>query len=188
MRSLNAMKRDVRHTNRWTRGAGWSQAPIAVATESMRRKIETCLECRVFEENVDADSGLETLGVIQRQFKEFRSMIESRDRELESLSMELSIGLSEVFDGLKRLSAGDPAVRISENSEIELIVKLKRMVNSTGENLKEIIDQSHEFAMGLAEHFDVLNRAAKGDLTARSIREFERGAVGAPERYHKPDD
>jgi PAS domain S-box-containing protein len=31
----------------------------------------------------------------------------------------------------------------------------------------EMVDMSHEFAMGLAEHFDVLHRVGKGDLEAR---------------------
>ena len=44
---------------------------------------------------------------------------------------------------------------------------LKHMVNVTAENLGEIVDLSHEFAIGLAEHFDVLHRASAGDLTAR---------------------
>jgi PAS domain S-box-containing protein len=44
---------------------------------------------------------------------------------------------------------------------------LKHMVNLTAGDLGEIIDLSHEFAIGLAEHFDVLHRVSKGDLTAR---------------------
>lgn len=41
------------------------------------------------------------------------------------------------------------------------------MVNVTAENLGEIVALSHEFAIGLAEHFDVLDRVSKGDLHAR---------------------
>jgi PAS domain S-box-containing protein len=42
-------------------------------------------------------------------------------------------------------------------------------VNLTAENLGEIVDLSHEFAMGLAEHFDVLHRVSKGDLSAQVV-------------------
>ena len=82
------------------------------------------------------------------------------------IGMELSIGLSEVFDALKKIASGDPTIRISETSEIELISKLKYMVNLTAQEIGEIVDLSHEFAIDLAEHFDVLHRVAKGDLNA----------------------
>ena len=57
--------------------------------------------------------------------------------------MELSIGLSEVFDASKKFASGDPTIRISENSEIELISKLKYMVNLTAQEIGEIVDLSH---------------------------------------------
>jgi len=81
--------------------------------------------------------------------------------------MELSISLSEVFEALKKISSGDPDVRISEKSEIEIISKLKHMINITAENIGEIVDQSHEFAMVLAEHFEVLHKVSTGEFSAR---------------------
>ena len=114
-----------------------------------------------------------TLKVVNRQFKEFSKMIGDRDRELESMSMELALSLSEVFEALKKIAAGDPTVRVPEESNIELINKLKHMVNLTAEEISEIVDQSHEIAIGLAEHFDVLHRVAKGDLRARVTGQSE---------------
>ena len=130
-------------------------------------KMEMCLQCEAFEANMDIDSMEDTLKVINKQFQEYRKMVEERDKELETIGMELALGLSEVFVALKEISSGDPEVRISETSKLELIAKLKQMVNITAKNLAEIIGLSHEFAVGLAEHFDVLDRVAKGDLTAR---------------------
>jgi len=130
-------------------------------------KIEMCLECEPFRANLDADSMEETLKLVNEQFTEFRAMVDERDRELEETSMELALGLSEVFEALKRISSGDPEVRIPETSELELIAKLKHIVNVTAENLGEIVDLSHDFAIGLAEYFDALHRVSKGDLTAR---------------------
>lgn len=130
-------------------------------------KMEMCLQCEIFKKNV-AHSSLEmTLNVVNEQLQEFRKLVDERDRELESISLELALGLSEVFDSLKRISSGDPAVRIKPSSQLELIAKLKAIVNQTAENLADIVHLSHEFAIGLAEHFDVLNRVSKGDLTAR---------------------
>jgi len=130
-------------------------------------KMDLCLECEHFTENLDEGTMRETLKVANEQVAEFRRMVEARDRELEDISMELAIGLSEVFEALKVIYSGDPSVRISEASELELISKLKHIVNLTAENLGEIVDLSHEFAIGLAEHFDVLHRVSRGDLGAR---------------------
>ncbi|MFH1350311.1 MAG: ATP-binding protein [Pseudomonadota bacterium] len=130
-------------------------------------KMEMCLACEPFNSNLDQGSIGETLQVVNRQFIEFRRMVDERDRELEGIGMELALGLSEVIEALKEISAGDPMVRVPEVSELGLITKLKSMVNVTAKNLAEIVDLSHEFAIGLAEHFDVLQRVSKGDLTAR---------------------
>ena len=130
-------------------------------------KIELCLGCDVFKKNTDVASIKATLKVVDRQFKEFNKIISERDRELESMSMELALSLSEVFEALKKLASGDPTVRIDEASNIELIRKLKHMVNLTSKEISAIVDQSHEFAIVLAEHFDVLHRVSMGDLHAR---------------------
>lgn len=126
-----------------------------------------CLDCAMFSANIDIDSMEETLKLVDAQITQFRDIVDRRDRELEHISMELALGLSEVFAALKQISLGDPEVRIPEISELDLVTKLKHMVNVTAENLGEIVDLSHEFAIGLAEHFDVLNRVSKSDLTAR---------------------
>jgi len=104
---------------------------------------------------------------LEDRIRALEEKIVERDSELEATNLEMAMGISEVFDGLKEISAGNPEVRISETSGLELMSKLKNMVNITGQNLAEIVNLSHEFAMGLAEHFDVLDRVSKGDLTAR---------------------
>lgn len=126
-------------------------------------KIELCLGCEVLKSNNDAAAMKATLGVVNRQFKEYNRIIGERDRELEGMSMELAISLYEVFEALKKIAAGDPTVRIPERSDIELIKKLKHMVNLTAEEIGEIVDQSHEIAIGLAEHFEILHKVSKGE-------------------------
>ncbi|MDQ7786601.1 MAG: PAS domain S-box protein [Thermodesulfovibrionales bacterium] len=130
-------------------------------------KLEMCLDCEVFQANQDVPAMKTTLNVINQQLKEYSRIISERDEELESMSMELAISLSEVFEALKKISSGDPTVRVPEKSKIELIHKLKHIVNLTAEEIGEIVDQSHEFAIVLAEHFDVLHRVSTGDLQAR---------------------
>jgi len=130
-------------------------------------KIEICLTCKVFKANMDVPAMEKTMIVLNHQFEEFRQELEIRDRELETTSMDLAIGLSETFEALKKISAGDPSVQIPEESNIELLTRLKYLVNLTAQEIGEIVEQSHEFAIDLAEHFDVLHRVSKGDLTAR---------------------
>lgn len=104
---------------------------------------------------------------VEETLKEFKKTATGMEKELDNISMELAISLYEVFEALKKISSGDPEVRITEESEFELISKLKYMVNMTAKDIGELVDQSHEFAMGLTENFDVLHRVSKGDLSAR---------------------
>jgi PAS domain S-box-containing protein len=130
-------------------------------------KVEVCLTCPVFEANMDQAAMGSSCAMLARRFTEARQALQARDRDLESTSMEMAIGLSETFEALKKIAAGDPSVQLNEHSSLELIVKLKQMVNRTAENMGEMVDMTHEFAMGLAEHFDVLHRVGTGDLDAR---------------------
>jgi PAS domain S-box-containing protein len=130
-------------------------------------KMEMCLECKVFSTNMDIAAMRETIKVVNKQFGQFRKLVRKRDKELEGVSMELSLGLSETLEALNKIASGDPRVRISETSKNELIEKLKQVVNISAKEIGTIVDQSHEFAIGLAEHFDVLNRVSKGELSAR---------------------
>jgi diguanylate cyclase (GGDEF)-like protein/PAS domain S-box-containing protein len=130
-------------------------------------KIEMCLDCGVFRANMDIPALEKTMIVLSRQLEEYRQELETRDIELETTSMDLSIGLSETFEALKKIASGDPSVRIPEQSNIELLTRLKYLVNLTAQEIGEIVRQSHEFAIDLAEHFDVLHRVSRGDLSAR---------------------
>lgn len=132
-------------------------------------KIEICLYCEVFKANMEVEALEETLALVAKQVQELKGRVEESDRELRDINLELAIGLSEVYEALKEISSGNPYVRIPETSDLELISKLKSMVNLTAVNIAEIIDLSHEFAIGLAEHFDVLHRVSQGDLTARVL-------------------
>ena len=128
---------------------------------------ERCLACSVFKTNMDGDTMEASCKEMARQFREARQALRERDQELEAVSMEMALGLSEVFEALKKIAAGDPHVRMEESSSLELIAKLKQMVNRTAQQMGEMVDLAHEFAMGLAEHFDVLHRVKTGELDAR---------------------
>src|SRR4030067_922841 len=89
-------------------------------------KMEMCIDCEPFRMNLDTTSMRETCEVFGAQLKEYKQIVEDRDRELENISIELAVGLSEVFEALNSISSGDPLVRIPEVSNIELINNIKR--------------------------------------------------------------
>jgi len=93
--------------------------------------------------------------------------LQKSETRFRDINQEMETGLAEVFDGLNRIASGDPSVRISEDSGVQLLRRLKSKVNETAENISEIVDLSHEFAIGLAEHFHVLKTVSNGDLEAR---------------------
>jgi hypothetical protein len=88
-------------------------------------KMETCLSCKVFKTNMNANTMRETIKLIDKQFVNFKQHVQKRDKELESISMELALDISEIFEALRKISSGDPGVRISESSSIELLSRLK---------------------------------------------------------------
>jgi len=78
--------------------------------------MEMCLQCEAFKKNIDISSLRMTLKVVNEQFQEFSRIVEERDKELEDISMELAPALSEVFEALKKISSGDPDIRVPESS------------------------------------------------------------------------
>jgi len=135
--------------------------------ESFPEKIKKCLDCSRFQQIKNTEILEAMLIQLIGRHTETVKMALEKNRDQENTRAEMATGLSEVFDALRRIASGDPYVRISEDSSLELIAHLKELVNLTARNLGEIVDLSHEFAIGLAEHFDVLLRMSSGDLSAR---------------------
>ena len=102
---------------------------------------------------------------------ELERKVEERTVELKKTNEGLRLEITEVLEALNKIASGDPRVRIPEVSENEMIIKLKQVVNETAKGIGAIVDQSHEFAIGLAEHFDVLSKVSKGELNARITEE-----------------
>jgi len=106
-------------------------------------------------------------GQVILDLRQAQEALQESEEKFRGMNKELAQGLSEVLEALKQLASGDPEVRIPETANLELITRLKQMVNLTAQDLGEIVHLSHEFAMGLAEHFDALHKVSKGDLNAR---------------------
>jgi signal transduction histidine kinase/CheY-like chemotaxis protein/HPt (histidine-containing phosphotransfer) domain-containing protein len=136
-------------------------------SEDALRKANDELELRVAERTFELKDANRLLKAEVAERKQVEEALRESEDKFRGLSEELSEGLTDVFEALKAISSGNPDVRISTTSGLELISQLKHTVNLTAENLAEIVNLSHEFAIGLAEHFDALHRVYKGDLAAR---------------------
>jgi transcriptional regulator with PAS, ATPase and Fis domain len=136
-------------------------------SEEALRKGRDELEQRVRERTAKLAKTTEQLKLELVERKRAEEALRESEEALRTINVELAQGLSEVFQALNEIASGNPEVRIPQTSKLDLIAKLKQIVNLTAQDLGEIVDLSHEFAMGLAEHFDVLHRVSGGDLTAR---------------------
>lgn len=130
-------------------------------------KIDICLKCKYLERCIDFKTFAKALKRLFKQIKRFQLDLIKKEKKIENISEELTQSLKEVSAALKRISSGDPEVRISQKSKIKLIRELKKMVNKTAEDIAEIVNLSHEFAITLAEYFDVLHKVSTGDLSVR---------------------
>jgi PAS domain S-box-containing protein len=128
-------------------------------------KMEICLECPVLQQNIDSTHLQGTLRLVSLQFRETTRTLRDRDRELKETNTDLAEGLSRGFEMVRKLCLGDPSARVKIESPNELLVKLGGVLNQMGESVQEMVDQGHELAMGLCQHYDTLNRIAGGDLT-----------------------
>jgi signal transduction histidine kinase/CheY-like chemotaxis protein/HPt (histidine-containing phosphotransfer) domain-containing protein len=136
-------------------------------SEDALRKANDELEVRVEERTSELRNANALLEAEVAERKQAEEALRESEDKFRGLSEELSEGLSDVFEALRSIASGNPDVRIPEVSRLELITELKQTVNLTAENLAEIVNLSHEFAMGLAEHFDALHKVSKGDLGVR---------------------
>ncbi len=135
--------------------------------ESVPARIKKCLDCSYFQLNKTPEILEDMLTRLIGRHTEPVNFSTERNHDQEHTSVEMAIGLSDVFEALRKIASGDPFVRVTEDSGPGLIAHLKELVNLTAQNMGEIVDLSHEFAIGLAEHFDVLHRVSCGDLSAR---------------------
>lgn len=124
------------------------------------QKINSCTECEVYKEY--SGDGLDRLG---DQLNALLSKVGVSIGELEHISLDLTMGLSQAFEGLGKLAKGDPKAHVDIVSDNELLHRLGNMINETAHGMEEIVMQSHEMAMGLCESFEMLSRIANGDLT-----------------------
>ncbi|MEK9148645.1 MAG: ATP-binding protein [Candidatus Desantisbacteria bacterium] len=125
-----------------------------------------------FTRRLEIDSHDE-IAVLSENLNLLLEEVEQRKKELENVSMEMALGLSESFEVLRRIGQGDPGARISCLSKNKLVKKLMEVVNQTGDDIQKIIEDTQELALGLSEAFEVLKRVAKADFSVKMAENSE---------------
>lgn len=75
---------------------------------------------------------------------------------------------SEIGRVLDRLALGDPDARIALSGDAGFIQELEPLLNRLAEFVKSLVNDSHDTAMGICEHYETLLRLADGDLESRA--------------------
>lgn len=83
---------------------------------------------------------------------------------------EYGIALSEVLhcccDVLEKIAQGDTSQKIDIKVERNSVQRLIDSINKVSQEVSAMIDLTHELAIGICEHFDVLRRLHEGDFSA----------------------
>ncbi|MEJ2663030.1 MAG: response regulator [Spirochaetia bacterium] len=125
-----------------------------------------CIDCDEFLATLEKDALTALLKLTGRSIKQNR--LRNTKNHVEKLGLELSIGFSDCFEMLKKLSLGDPTARIEINTDNWLLKKLENALNNVGESIERFINQTHEMAIGICEHYDTLSQLASGNRNVRA--------------------
>lgn len=147
----------------------WSilRSQITLPIKSLSSFISQMTQKQDFSQTIEVKSKDE-IGILAKSFNLMIQAINKLVSELEKNAMDLALGLSESFEALRKLSQGDPSVKISIVSENEVLVKLGAMINQTAQGMEEIVNQSQEMAIGLCDNFETLKKISEGDLIAKT--------------------
>lgn len=80
----------------------------------------------------------------------------------------LDRGFAAMREMLEQLSLGNPDVRVTLPDDIAIFRELEPLLNRMADFTTEQVNESHEVAIGLCEHYDTLLKLASGDLDSRA--------------------
>lgn len=80
----------------------------------------------------------------------------------------LDLGYAAMRKMLERLSLGDPDARVVLPDDVGVFRELEPLLNNMAAYLRDQVDDSHEVAIGLCEHYETLLQLAGGELTSRA--------------------
>ena len=131
-------------------------------------KMEICLECTIFQSNIDSSHLKETFSLLSKQIRQYKNRVNNQRKELSDIRSHINNSLSESCEILHQLSTGDFSPNITVISDNETIAKLQSLLNHTQTYLRELTDQYYELATGIHQQYDVLEKIASGDFSVRA--------------------
>jgi signal transduction histidine kinase/ActR/RegA family two-component response regulator len=94
-------------------------------------------------------------------------MTESFESILERKA-SFELGCAAMRKMLERLALGDPDARVVLPDDFAPLRDLEPLLNGMADVVKAQVDESHEIAIGLCEHYETLLKLANGDLSSRA--------------------
>lgn len=116
-----------------------------------------CLDCDLFHRQGN-----------RNLFTKLSACLAESHADVISQRTSQNIGCSAMRHMLERLLLGDPDIRIVLPEDIGIFRDLEPLLNRMADYMKNQIDDSHEFAIGMCEHYETLLKLANGDLESRA--------------------
>lgn len=137
---------------------GMSQARCAGAPPSDKLKLYSlCLDCDLLHQHGDRSI-----------FSRISSCLAQCHENIIVKQPSIDLGFTAIQNMLERLSIGDPNARVILPYDIKAFAVLEPLLNQMADFIKDMVEDSHETAMGLCEHYETLLHLADGDLDARA--------------------
>jgi signal transduction histidine kinase len=144
-------------TGQFCRFLSGTACPSAAVSELVRE----CGDCRQFEQVADVQ-------VLQEALRRCQKTVSERDRQILREHDEFIQHTGEIEVVLAQLCQGDPTARIDTASTNPVMQNLASSLNQLAVTMQEMVDDSHEMAIGLCEHYDTLVKLANGQFDVRS--------------------
>jgi signal transduction histidine kinase len=101
-------------------------------------------------------------------FQKISSRLKKHCQSVSARQASLDDGFASITKMLERLSIGDPDARVQLPEDDEIFLKLEPLFNRVADFIKDLVDSTHETAIGLCEHYEVLLQLAAGSRDSRA--------------------
>lgn len=127
-------------------------------------KYAACAQCPVFRDRMEDDRLCSNLADFYRLLEEGRSCAGSLDNDL-------AVEFADLYGMLYKLSQGDFTARLSLTPPVGMVGTLKALLNDLAGQMQEYVEETHELAIGICEHYETLNRISRNEFDARAAED-----------------
>ncbi|MFH1654197.1 MAG: methyl-accepting chemotaxis protein [Pseudomonadota bacterium] len=128
-------------------------------------KIGNCKDCILYLKHSGDD-----IDHLSDQFDAMINLAAAQKTEVENISMELALGLSEGFEVLSRFSQGDSSVRTNFSFTTEILNKLGFMINQTIEKLSSLMQKVRDASLHLNAACEEIRKNAEQETSGANVQ------------------